>query len=56
MYEEEKDPPFRGYCSICEEPIEWWEEYYLFPGQELVCENCVDDWVRQFHHYGEEYE
>lgn len=43
----------RGYCDYCESPILMEEEYYQVPGGVLICEDCIDLWVDQFHHYGE---
>lgn len=38
---------------MCGEEIELEDEYYVVPGGDLICEFCIDDWVKQFHRYGE---
>jgi hypothetical protein len=49
-----KYPMIRGYCEVCEEPIELEDEHYVFPGGYLVCTECADEWVRaNYHRYGE---
>lgn len=43
----------RGFCDICGEPIDLEDEHYVMPYGELVCVNCIDDWVAQYRRLGE---
>jgi len=38
------------YCGYRKCEIAQWEDYYDFAeiGEGIVCEDCVDDWVREF--------
>lgn len=43
----------RGVCEICGEPIPLEDAYYVMPGGELICEDCLQDWAEPYHRLGE---
>jgi hypothetical protein len=42
-----REIPSRGRCVICKRPIPTWDQYYQIEN-ELVCEECIYDWLEQF--------
>lgn len=48
-----KRKPYTPVCDLCEEPIYMWQPHYEMPDGDYICENCVDDWVAQYHVMGE---
>ena len=44
---------YRGDCEVCGEPIDLAESYYVMPGGELICEDCLTEWAEPYHRLGE---
>lgn len=43
-----------GYCYVCDEPIYEDEAHYEMPDDEMVCEDCLDDWAKKYLRLGVE--
>ena len=40
-------------CAVCGEPIYWDEERYELCDGDVIHEDCLMDWAKKYHSYGE---